>query len=348
MLNHLLDYDEIHITVLAGKEIKRLGHFHENKENKFKLIKLNTTKNRLSFYPFFYFTILQLLFNKRYDFLVMPIEVKHLPVILFLFFFKFIFNYELVSYNHPFLGKKMDAKSFFFIKFLFLLYDRVIFYTKDSMLKAIKMKLVSSSKAFFANNTIDTKLIWDNYDFQINLSEPKTLLFIGRLIPNKNIDALLTYYSSLKKMIPSLRLIIIGEGPESYKIKNVIGYEKNILWKGGLIDEKMISEIMRECHAVFIPGHSGLSIVHAFCYGKPYLTFSTYNCHPPEIEYLIDGKNGYFLSGNIEKDCIKIFRLLTDQQLYSSFCRSAYKKAKELTVHNWCNQMVKSFQQVTA
>ena len=159
----------------------------------------------------------------------------------------------------------------------------------------------------------------------------------------KNIDALFQYYFKLKESFPSLQLIIIGDGPESFKVNKYAKEYDDIFWRGAIMDEKKVSDEMRRSHLVFVPGHSGLSIVHAFCYGKPYLTFSTYRNHPPEIDYLIDGKNGYLLSGNISKDCEKIQKLLIDKELYSLFCLAAYRTAKDLSVEIWCDQILMAF-----
>ena len=51
---------------------------------------------------------------------------------------------------------------------------------------------------------------------------------------------------------------------------------------------------MKKASLVFVPGLSGLSINHAFAYGRPYATFSAER-HGPEINYLINGVNGFII-----------------------------------------------------
>jgi glycosyltransferase involved in cell wall biosynthesis len=272
----------------------------------------------------------------------MPVEKKHSLLIFFLFFMKYFFRYKLVSYNHAstrgFSGSlQLDLKV---TKVLFSLYDRVIFYTQEAMEWAVNSNLLPVEKAYYASNTLNTDEIWSHYNFEINHSDPKVILFIGRLIPNKRFDLLGRYYKELLKRLPDLQLIIIGDGPEAPVVKSMAEKHRAVEWLGAVVDEAEIAAYMRRTHLVFVPGWSGLSIVHAFSYGKPYVTIN--GNHPPEFVYLHDNVNGLILEGNLEKDCERIAGLLNDDTSYRSACLAAYKKAKELSIENWCFSMEKA------
>ena len=60
-----------------------------------------------------------------------------------------------------------------------MFYDKIIFYTKYSMIKALNLKLLSSKKAFYANNTVFTNDIDSIYNFKIPKRDKLTVLFIG-------------------------------------------------------------------------------------------------------------------------------------------------------------------------
>lgn len=340
-LNRLAESKQLKLTILAGAKMGELGHRTYKEKENFVRIDLNATKKNFHVRPAVYITLLQLLYGKRFDVVLMPVEKKHITLILFLFLLKFLLRYKLISYNHPMTvskNRKRVALEKIVSKILFALYDRIIFYTKQGRQWAVEQSIVPPSKAFFANNTLDTKQIWANYSFGINTSESKTILFIGRLIPNKKIDILLSYYHFLKDKLPQLKLIVIGDGPESYKAKNAAQSDASISWRGAVVDEHVIAKDMRQAHIVFVPGHSGLSIVHAFCYGKPYMTIFDEG-HPPEIDYLQDGINGLLLSGRIEHDSDRIVSLLQDKQDYTETCQAAFATAQELSIENWCQQM---------
>lgn len=126
-----------------------------------------------------------------------------------------------------------------------------------------------------------------------------------------------------------------------HEVQQAIREDDQISWKGAVVDERAIACAMREAHIVFVPGDSGLSIVHAFCYGKPYATIYA-STHGPEIDYVEDNVNGLVLSGDPKGDCMRIAVLLEDQRRYSEVCLAAFEKAKELSIEHWCSQMARA------
>ncbi len=343
-LNRLTKSDALNLTVLAGGQVEKLGHRQDQSDESFFRINVNATKGNFQASPSVYWVLLRQLKKHKFDVILMPMEKKLSLLIVYLAFLKNFFKFKLVSYNHTstrgFDGKlDLDTKI---TKFLFSLYDRVIFYTQEAMNSAVNSNLLQTKKAYFASNTLNTDEIWSHYNFEINHSEEKAILFIGRLTANKRLDLLFKYYTELKKRIPCLRLVIIGDGPEASKVKSVVDKDDSISWQGAIVDEKIIAIHMRSIHFVFVPGESGLSIVHAFCYGKPYVTTTMVNHHGPELAYLKNGENGIILEGNIDSDCQRILRLLNDPEAYAQACRAAYKKARMLSIGNWCLSMEKA------
>jgi len=338
-LNRFCQISPVDITVLAGSELKQEGHQQLHDVFLFQQVNLPVTKKQFSFKAIVYKKIYNLIKKKQFDYVLMPCEKKHLLIILFLFFFKFIFHYRLISYNHPIqkmqyplsLRSKMEAFIFYFF------YDRIIFYTEQSKNWSIKNHLLKSKKAFFVNNTLDTQSIWQNYQFKINKDKNKTILFIGRLTKVKWLEQLYQYYACLKETHKNIQLIIIGDGPESHVVKRFLEKDGSVEWVGAVVEEKKISVYMEKSHVVFIPGHSGLSIVHAFCYGKPYITSGTYPKHPPEFFYIEDGKNGLILKENFLINIERIEQLLYSDKIYCRYCQKAFETAQKLRIENWCD-----------
>jgi glycosyltransferase involved in cell wall biosynthesis len=152
---------------------------------------------------------------------------------------------------------------------------------------------------------------------------------------------LIKYYNSLKQSQQKLKLEIIGDGPESYIVKEALKNDSDIFWHGTIVDEEEIAPIMSRASLVFIPGLSGLSINHAFAYGKPYLTLKA-DKHGPEISYLVDGENGYILEDNLEEDVKKITQLLEDRNQLIRYSEYAKLKSEYLSVQNWVKQLKSS------
>jgi glycosyltransferase involved in cell wall biosynthesis len=341
-LNRLAEGGKLEMIVLAGSELKNIGHRSDEGNHVFSKVTVEATKS--NFYARFdvYATILRLLRKTKFNFVLVPLEKKLIPLIIFVYLLKFKFCFKLFSVNHPIAQSRFLNPVFdrMLTKLLFTLYDLVGFYTEEGRDLAVNLKLLPYAKTFFANNTLDTREIWHNQAFEVNKTDPKVLLFIGRLIKSKRLDLLLRYFEELKARLPGTRLIVIGDGPEAGLIKAVIEKDKAVTWFGAVVDEAHIAAIMGQAHAVFVPGWSGLSIVHAFCYGKPYMTIK--GPHPPEISYLIDHQTGLILSGNIGDDCNMIASFLCNQAAYEEVCHNAFRKAKSLSVENWCEQIYKA------
>ena len=122
--------------------------------------------------------------------------------------------------------------------------------------------------------------------------------------------------------------------------------DANISWCGALVDEAAIAEQMRKSHAVFVPGESGLSVVHTFAYGKPYITCGLPElAHGPEIAYLRHGENGLLLAGSFDENVARIQALLQDAVSYERACHAAFETARALSVENWCTQMGRALTQ---
>ena len=339
-LSRLAD-GNLHITVLAGSQMTNQGHRAASEENGLRKVVVPAVKEDFNYRFSVYKTVLTMLFGGNFDVVLMPSEKKHFLVIIFLFLMKFLFRFELASYNHPTVKFRLRRPGFekFLTRLFFLLYDKIIFYTEQGRDWAVEHKLIPAGKAFYANNTLDTELIWQNYSFTINRSTTKTLLFIGRLVPSKRLDLLFQYYQELKKKLPNMRLIIIGDGPGNPLVREKSCGNENILWRGAVVDEAKIAQDMKRAHLVFHPGASGLTIVHAFCYGKPYVTLRDCKLHGPELSYLVDSSNGLLLKGDLRNDVLRITDLLKDENAYNRMCHNAFAKAQELSIDNWCSKI---------
>ena len=284
---------------------------------------------------------------ENFDWVLIPAEKKNIPLLIFAKFLQLNSknSTKLFSYNHP-LFKSGNGKSTLIDKLLtriyFKLLDRVIFYTENSRIEALEKNLLDPKKAFWANNAIDTSEVNQHYSFAPSPTDDLRIVFIGRLIPSKNISVLLDYYNSLKRSLgaegKSLKIDIIGDGPDSKFVKNAQSKDKDILWHGSLVDEHKIAPIMKRGSIVFLPGLSGLAINHAFSYGRPFVTINSAG-HGPEITYLKEGVNGFILKGEKNIDINMLFQLLSNPLDLNQMSQNAYMTGINLSVENWVSQM---------
>ena len=81
---------------------------------------------------------------------MIPYERKNIVLILFFNIIKMNSKTKLLSYNHPisYSGYKHSFFDRAITKILHMLYDKIIFYTKQSMETALAMKLINQEKPF--------------------------------------------------------------------------------------------------------------------------------------------------------------------------------------------------------
>lgn len=342
-LNHLAAKDEIDLCLITGSGREGKGDLEIEGNWNFKLIKTNISKNKFGIAS----KVRKLIFIEfsKQDWVLIPAEKKNLILLYFLISLRFFSKKtKLVSYNHPFLKSgvgKITKIDLFITKLFYRKLDRVIFYTKEACEIAINSKLIQSNKAFWANNTVDDIEISKYYEFSLPPKNSISILYIGRLIPSKRIGDLIDYFKVLDKKKPGLfELNIIGDGPDASIIQDL--KMSNIYCHGSIIDEKEIAPFMKNASCIFVPGLSGLSINHAFAYGRPYITFQS-NFHGPEIAYLDKNKNGLVLEKGKEENIEMLLDLLLNSDKIDSFCINAYEKGKQLSVKNWVEQMCQNF-----
>jgi len=336
---------DVQLSVLTGTGREGMGDGEEAGKWEYNTIFCNVPKSRFG-YSREVFRALKGIFC-QYDWVLIPAEKKNLILLLYACRLRFKTKsngkqVRIISYNHPVLKSKSERITWidlFLTRFFYRKYDKVVFYTEDSCRWAISNGLIPEEKAFWANNTIDeTEIIKYKKDRQNPLSPPR-LLMIGRLLEYRWIDRLIDYYSELKKIVPTVELHVIGDGPEKYKIEEAQRRISDIHYYGMLIDEMKIGPIFNEVDFVFIPGHSGLSINHSFAYGKPYITSQDYVNQPPEYSYLKDGVNSIILTGNRVTDIEKIGQYITDKEKCAILRNGAIETAKKLSIKNWVKQM---------
>ena len=204
--------------------------------------------------------------------------------------------------------------------------------------------MLPKKKAHFANNTLDTEAIKAWANLEPVKATPFKICFIGRLIPNKRVTRLVETHARLRQLIPGIELHVIGDGPEKPALDEALSNNCGMVHHGALVEEKEISKVLNACHAVFVPGSSGLSIVHALAYGKPYITIRGQDfTHGPEFDYLEDGVNSLILEGDsVAADAQRITDFLQDTDRYTSTCAAAYKTAEGLSVTRWTENMTRA------
>ena len=340
-LNRLAMDESINLSVLSGAGRLGFGDKELNAEWEFNYHRIDISKKNFGFSLKVLKVIRELFVD--FDWVLLPVEKKNILVFIYCLFLRFRFklkgkNVKLISYNHPTLKSgngRITLLDRWLTRFHFNRLDRIIFYTKDSCLWAINNKLLKSEKAFWANNTIDDDEVNKFAKKRNSTLRPPSLLLIGRLLEYRWIDRLIRYYEKLLLEFSALELHIIGDGPESFKIERLKSSHNNVFYYGSLIREEEISLVMAKVDYVFVPGHSGLSINHAFAYEKPYITSKDYNNHPPEYSYLKHRINCILLTGKEDEDLPLLIDYLSNKENYRRLIEGVVDSKSSISIKNW-------------
>lgn len=354
-LQKLHDRGKIQLTVLAGRMQNAKGFSEAQEQFNYPIERVDVVSIKLGMSWLVLKKILYLCRNNSFNYIMIPADRKRLPLLLLLYLSKPFFGYKLFSYCHAWCGSRIDGLfvgtiNRFLSSLIYSLLERVVFYTSHEKDVALQMRLLKSKKAFYANNTLDTDEIWGLCTPQAEIVKSPAMLFIGRLMPGKNIRLSLQYYKTIKQSIPDFKIIVIGDGPDAVYVKEETQKDPDIVWVGMLSQEEHISHWMQQVNIIFNPGNVGLVVVHAFSYGKPLVALreklgrsDKESLHGPEFWYLRPGENGLLLNGDdIQEDCRQIITLLKDADRYQTMASNAMETSREISVGQWMEQMTHS------
>ena len=110
----------------------------------------------------------------------------------------------------------------FIYRFMYGKQDLIICQTqrmKESLINSLGFYPAKNIESL--SNPVNIDYI-DNLKFENNDISYEYIVACGRLIPIKKIDFLIEAFSKLSKKFNYLNLVIIGEGPEEYKLKKIV------------------------------------------------------------------------------------------------------------------------------
>lgn len=248
-------------------------------------------------------------------------------------------------WGHGWSPTSRPATEYFRNALMRVIPSAILLYTHDEAAYYVK-KGLSSKRVFYLNNTIDTKEVdeaiseWSNgllnsFKKEKGLEKTINLLVCGRVIIKANTEIVLKAFSVVAKQHKSpLKLVVIGDGPELEKCKcmaNSIGVNNYVLWVGELTKEAEIAPYFMSSTLFVYGGNIGLSLNHAFAYGRPVVIHDDYKKHNPEIAYFRNGINGIaFRSGDPVDLASKIGSILVNPSLVDRLSKCARSTVDEV------------------
>jgi len=166
-------------------------------------------------------------------------------------------------------------------------------------------------------------------------NEECTLIFVSRITKSKGIEDAVKSISEIKKIIPNIKLLILGRGEERYveKIKMMIhdmGLEKNIMMLG-FVSEQEKRNYLEKSHILIVPSRKegwGLTIHEAGSRGTPAIGYNVEGLR----DVIVDNVNGIICKNNSHADIAKNALLLfSNEKLYRKLQMGAISERKKYT-----------------
>ena len=181
----------------------------------------------------------------------------------------------------------------YFIEKLSVLMPNIIISVSQSTARRIKDELGFKKKIYIIENGVDFNKIK-----KINAAQEKfDVIYVGRLIDFKHIDILIKAIKNLRKQIPTVKCLIIGDGPERENLKALVKklrLEKNIEFLGFLDNYDDVCALIKSSKVFVLPSTRegfGMIAIEANACGIPVIT--TDHKDNAAADLIEEGKNGF-------------------------------------------------------
>ncbi|MCC7576145.1 MAG: glycosyltransferase family 4 protein [Methanomethylovorans sp.] len=167
------------------------------------------------------------------------------------------------------------------------------------------------------------------------------VIFVGRLIKDKNVDVLLRSISLLKIDHPDISCCIVGDGPEKVglmDLSNEIGIFKNVKFAGFEDYSSLIGKV--KASKVFVLPSSregfGMVVIEAFACGIPVVTVKEkYNAAQGLVG---DGVDGFVVALEDSEIAQAVGKIIKDNKSYKSMSKAAFEKSQD---YDWNRALFK-------
>ncbi len=280
------------------------------------------------------------------------------------------FNPEIIHTHHPFIvGKLSETLAKKFNSPLFFThhtnYDNYTDYYIPIASRTIKKYIKSRvrrlakkcSKVICPTREVEAKLneigvlntaIIPNginvLDFQPSKIKYKqlSLIFVGRLEPEKNPLQLVKLIVNIKKVLPNVRLTITGTGTLAKTLKKSIaqnGLEKNINVTGN-IDRNKLPKLISKHHFFISLSTSEvmpLTYLEAQACGLPTIILKK------GVLDFLNSSNSLFVSRNMRSAASQIMKTYAHTTTFKSLSKSALKNAQQFSINHTAKKYIQLY-----
>lgn len=168
------------------------------------------------------------------------------------------------------------------------------------------------------------------------LQQPLTLLFVGRLHPEKAIDILIRAIPLTAQHYPEIHLSIVGRGYLDKKLRKLtlsLRMEERVTFHGTITEEELISAY-NACTLFVLPSWAeleGMALLEAMACGKPIVVADSPHSASP---FFVNDNGLLFTPGDPEDLANKLTILLADAPLREKMGRVSRIRSKNYDIQS--------------
>ncbi len=283
----------------------------------------------------FFSGILRKLIQLRPGVVITVSNLGNLNMYLF-FLLRHFLHFKVVLWSFGYdPASGFDPKSRLSDRFRLFLYqksDAVIFYWYKGK-EEIEVYSKKKEHYFVAPNSLDTTTLMQfksQFDAigkssikeELGIKEPHHFLYVGRLLPDKEIEIAIRAFALIDKGEYNCRLTIVGRGSEEKRLRALVSdlCPDRVSFTGEIVESHEVGKWIYVSDAFVMPGRLGLSVIHSFCFGTPIISQrKNHYFHGEGVGYVKDGINGFLVEdGDVDKFSEKMKMIIADEALSAS------------------------------
>jgi glycosyltransferase involved in cell wall biosynthesis len=202
-----------------------------------------------------------------------------------------------IVWGHLYPRAGASAKTARLRRFMRQLADGTVLYGYDSVLPA--KRDLPSQAVWVAPNALYSSA---DLEPQSAETEKNSIIYVGRLVPDKKVDLLIRAFAQLISSVPGFRLKIIGQGSELEPLRRLatqLGCGQQVDFLGAVTTPDKLREAYADAICSVSPGYVGLSLTQSLGFGVPMLIADD-EPHAPEVELERFGGVARFKEGDSE------------------------------------------------
>lgn len=212
--------------------------------------------------------------------------------------------------------------------------DKIV--TVSSKTKGDLKKIKPTENSLIVPNGIDLEEI---NQIKPHITKPD-IIFVGRLIKEKNTALLIKSLVTVKKTNPDIKCTIIGEGPQKKELEDLSkesGLQENIQFTGFMEDYHDVISHMKSSKILVLPSKRegfGMVVIEANACGLPAIVID----HPMNAakDLIVDGKNGFIIESDEKALAGKVIEALDLKEKMTDSCKEF---ARDYDWNNIVNQL---------